>query len=184
MFACSPPFLRVHLSCLEPSCPGGHGFACRALVLLARSRRDRRMAHSSRGGQSSSRIAAFFREPARMRPKTFPCYQNASHASCNTYRALACFLITTLFVFRFLPRPTTPGADASAHKNVRSVAPNAPASDGEPLRQHYSSKGSRPKATAFAFLRLDKIPEACIATTIGVFVSGEGVVTAKEHRLE
>ena len=64
--------------------------------------RDRRMARSSRGEQSSARIAAFFREPARMRPKTFPCYQNASHASCNTYRAPACFLITTLIVFLFL----------------------------------------------------------------------------------
>ena len=136
------------------------------------------------GAGSILRALRRFRQPARKRPKTFPCYQNASHASCNTYRASACFIITTLFVFRFLPRPTTPGVDASAHKNVRSVAPNAPASDGEPLRQLNSPKGSRFWATAFAFLRIGKTPEACIATTIGVFVSGEGVVTAKEHRLE
>ena len=132
------------------------------------------MARSSPGGQSSSRIAAFFREPARMRPKTFPCYQNASPAPYNTYRVSPCFLATTLFVFQFLPRPTTPGADASAHKNVRSVAPNAPASDGEPLRQQHSSKGSRPKATAFAFLRLDKIPEACTVTRVRVFARRGG----------
>lgn len=99
------------------------------------------MARSGRGEQSSARIAVFFREPARMRPKTFPCHQNASPAPHNTYRALVCFIITTLFVFRFLPRPATPGADASAHKNVRSVAPNAPAGYGA-----HSYNSTHPKA--------------------------------------
>ena len=180
---------------------------------------DRRMARSSRGEQSSARIAAFFRGPARMRPKTLPCYQNASHTPCSTYRALACFLITTLFVFRFCRARPLP-----AHKraHIRMSAPSRrsrrtsklkrkgqrkcascadsrkprttlterietkppvrrrpprrtrPRATANPLRQRHLSKGSRPKATAFAFLPPGKPPEACTVTSVRVFARRGG----------
>ena len=82
---------------------------------------DRRMARSSPGGQSSPRIAAFFRGPARMRPKTFPSYQNASPAPYNTYRVSLCFLAATLFVFR--PSPSRP-LPAYRRAHIRMSAPS------------------------------------------------------------
>ena len=79
------------------------------------------MARSSPGGQSSARIAAFFRGPARMRPKTFPCYQNASPAPYNTYRVSLCFLAATLFVFR--PSASRPHP-AWMRAHIRMSAPS------------------------------------------------------------
>ena len=43
-----------------------------------------------------------------------------------------------------------------------------------PLRQRHLSKGSRPKATAFAFLRPGKTPEACTAMSVRVFARRGG----------
>ena len=57
------------------------------------------------------------------------------------------------------------------HRPPRRTRPRATAN---PLRQRHLSKGSRPKATAFAFLRPGKTPEACTVTSVRVFARRGG----------
>ena len=59
------------------------------------------------------------------------------------------------------------------------AAPNAPRATANPLRQRHLSKGSRPKATAFAFLPPGKPPETCTVTSVRVFARRGGAAGVK-----
>lgn len=109
---------------------------CRARPLPANKRAHIRMSAPSRRSRRTSKLK---RKGQR---KCASCADSRKPRTTLTER-----IETKPPVRRRPPRRTRPRATAN------------------PFRQRHLSKGSRPKATAFAFLRLCKIPEACIATS-------------------
>ena len=125
---------------------------CRARPLPAHKRAHIRMSAPSRRSRRTSKLKRKGqRKCASCADRCASCADSRKPRTTLTER-----IETKPPVRRRPPRRTCPRATAN------------------PLRQRHLSKGSRPKATAFAFLRPGKTPEACTVTSVRVFARRGG----------